>query len=134
MPLTPSLGNKGDVLNMAEKLLEVKRLSVSFTTYLGKVQAVRDVSFHIERGECIGIVGESGCGKSVTAHSILGLIPSPSGSVESGEIFLEGRDLLKLSRPQLQKVRGKDRESRERYIAGPGRDKYSFAFLRRKTS
>ena len=65
-------------------ILEIKRLSVSFSTYGGRVKAVRDVSLEIGEGECVAIVGESGCGKSVTAKSVMGLIPK--SCVEGGEI------------------------------------------------
>jgi oligopeptide transport system ATP-binding protein len=87
-------------------LLEVKNLSISFRTYLGKVHAVRDVSFSIDKGETVAIVGESGCGKSVTAQAIMGLIPTPPGAIEAGEIFFEGRELLALSKKEREKIRG----------------------------
>jgi oligopeptide/dipeptide ABC transporter ATP-binding protein len=88
-------------------LLEIKNLSVSFDTDEGKLTAVDDVSLHINTGEALGIVGESGCGKSVTAMSILRLLPSPPGKIESGQIFFEGQDLLSLPIKQLQKIRGR---------------------------
>jgi oligopeptide transport system ATP-binding protein len=93
---------------MKMPLLEVKNLSVVFRTYLGKVHAVRNVSFAVDKGETVGIVGESGCGKSVTAQAILGLLPQPAGSVEQGEIFFEGSNLLKKSKKEMQQVRGKE--------------------------
>ena len=74
-------------------ILEIKGLNVSFSTYGGRVKAVRDVSLEIGEGECVAIVGESGCGKSVTAKSIMGLIPK--SCVEGGEIIFQGQDLLK---------------------------------------
>jgi len=89
-------------------LLKVQNLSVSFRTYLGKVQAVRDVSFEVYEGETVAIVGESGCGKSVTAQSIMRLIPTPPGIVEGGQVLLEGEDLLKKSKKEMEKVRGKE--------------------------
>lgn len=89
-------------------LLEVKNLNVSFQTYLGKVKATKNISFSMEKGEIVAIVGESGCGKSVTAHSIMGLIPHPPGNIDEGQILFEGKDLLHLSKRQMQSIRGKD--------------------------
>ncbi len=89
-------------------LLEVKQLSVTFRTYLGKVKAVREVSFHVNRGETVAIVGESGCGKSVTAQAVMRLIPSPPGIIEQGEVLFEGVDLLKKTGRQMERVRGKE--------------------------
>lgn len=89
-------------------LLEVKNLSVAFHTYLGKVHAVRNVSFCVEKGETVALVGESGCGKSATAQAIMGLIPQPPGLVEAGEIFFDDKELLKKSKKELQQVRGKE--------------------------
>ena len=80
-----------------EPVLEVKNLSVDFQTFEGKVQALDQVSFDLYPGETLGIVGESGCGKSVTALTILQLIAAPPGRITQGEILLEGMDLLKLS-------------------------------------
>ena len=90
---------------MAEKVLEVRRLSVSFDTYAGKVQAVRDISFELKRGETLALVGESGCGKSVTCRSIMGLL-AKNEKVEGGEILFENRDLLKLSNSAMRSTRG----------------------------
>ncbi|MFH7818032.1 ABC transporter ATP-binding protein [Neobacillus thermocopriae] len=89
-----------------EKILQVKDLHVSFTTYGGVVQAVRGVSFDLHRGETLAIVGESGCGKSVTSQSIMRLIPEPPGKIKSGQIFLKGMDLIQLKEPELRKIRG----------------------------
>src|ERR1700738_3782401 len=86
--------------------LEVKNLRVSFNTYLGKVQAVRGISFYVEKGETVGIVGESGSGKSVTAQSIMKLLPTPPAIIESGEIYLDGEELLKKTDKQMQSFRG----------------------------
>ena len=83
---------------MSEPLLEVKNLTVAFETDRGTIVPVRDVSFSIYPGQTVAVVGESGCGKSVTAMSILRLIPSPPGKILSGEIRFSGRDLLKLDR------------------------------------
>ncbi len=87
-------------------LLEVKNLVTEFKTEDGWVRAVRGVSFEIKPGETVGIVGESGCGKSVTARSIMRLIPVPPGNIASGEVLLEGEDLLKMSENDIRKVRG----------------------------
>ena len=89
---------------MAE-LLEVKKLSVSFFTPAGEVQAVRDVSFSLRAGEVLAIVGESGCGKSVLCKSILHLLP-PSARRKSGTIAVNGRDITQLRERELQKLRG----------------------------
>ena len=87
-------------------LLEVKNLVTRFHTYEGVVHAVNGVSFEVNEGETLAIVGESGCGKSVTMMSLLGLIPSPPGRIEAGQaIFLE-RDLLHASPAELRQVRG----------------------------
>jgi oligopeptide/dipeptide ABC transporter ATP-binding protein len=86
-------------------VLEVRGLTTRFFTRRGAVQAVNDVSFNVPRRGITGIVGESGCGKSATIRSILGLVPSP-GRVVAGEAFLEGRDLLSMPPGELRKVRG----------------------------
>lgn len=87
-------------------LLEVKNLEVNFKTYGGEVKAVRDVSFHVDKGETIAIVGESGSGKSVTVQTVMGLIPIPPGIIKNGEVIFNGQDLLKLSKKQMQKIKG----------------------------
>ena len=89
-------------------LLEIRNLRTSFKTEDGRVQAVDDVSLTIHPGEVVGLVGESGCGKTVTSLSILQLLQMPPASIDGGEILFEGRDLLRLSREQLRKVRGND--------------------------
>lgn len=89
-----------------EPVLEVKNLSVDFQTFEGKVQALDQVSFDLYPGETLGIVGESGCGKSVTALTILQLIAAPPGRITQGEILLEGMDLLKLSGSKMRSIRG----------------------------
>ena len=86
-------------------LLEVKNLSTYFHTADGLARAVDGISFEVAEGETLGLVGESGCGKSVTALSILRLVDLP-GRIESGEILLRGRDLLRLSKRQMRQVRG----------------------------
>ncbi len=88
------------------KLLEVKNLSTTFHTDDGLVNAVDNVSFDINEGETLGLVGESGCGKSVSALSILRLIPNPPGKIVDGEILFEGQDLLELNRNDICDVRG----------------------------
>ncbi|MBA2383369.1 MAG: ABC transporter ATP-binding protein [Actinobacteria bacterium] len=89
-------------------LLEVNDLSTHFFTREGVVRAVDGVSFAVEKGETLGIVGESGCGKSVTALSIMGLIPKPPAKIVSGSVLFEGRDLTKLSEKKLEDVRGRE--------------------------
>ncbi|NGQ94651.1 ABC transporter ATP-binding protein [Brevibacillus sp. SYP-B805] len=91
-----------------EKILEVRDLHVTFHTYAGEVQAVRGVNFEVGKGEAIGIVGESGCGKSVTAQSILKLLPQPPVQYKQGSILFNGQDLLKKSEKEMEKVRGKE--------------------------
>jgi oligopeptide/dipeptide ABC transporter ATP-binding protein len=86
-------------------LLEVRGLQTSFHTRDGVVRAVTGVDFHVDRGEIMGLVGESGCGKSVTSLSIMGLVGRP-GRVEAGEVLFDGRDLLKLKPDEMRKLRG----------------------------
>jgi oligopeptide transport system ATP-binding protein len=88
-------------------LLEVENLSTSFLTYAGEVRAVSGVSFCVDDGEALGIVGESGCGKTVTVKSIMGLIPKPSGKIVSGKIYFMGENLLEFSEKRMAKIRGK---------------------------
>jgi oligopeptide/dipeptide ABC transporter ATP-binding protein len=87
-------------------LLRIEGLQTHFYTEAGTVRAVDGVSLTVRKGETLGIVGESGCGKSVTALSILRLIPNPPGMIVGGNIFLEGRDLLQLPENEMRKVRG----------------------------
>ncbi len=89
-------------------LLEVKNLKTGFRTDDGEMFAVDDVSFSVDKGKTLGIVGESGCGKSVTSLSIMRLIPTPPGKIHSGQIFFEGKDLLKFSEAEMRGVRGND--------------------------
>ncbi len=91
---------------MAEYLLQVKNLKTYFYTEEGVVKAVDDVSFNIKQGETLAIVGESGCGKSITAMSIMKLIPSPPGVIEGGEIKFKGKDIIKLRDEELRALRG----------------------------
>lgn len=89
-----------------EKILEVKDLHISFKTFFGEVEAVRGISFDVGKKETIAIVGESGCGKSVTANSIMQLLPMPPAFYKSGEIFFNGEDIIKKSEKQMQGIRG----------------------------
>ncbi|MCR4397709.1 MAG: ABC transporter ATP-binding protein [Firmicutes bacterium] len=91
---------------MAEVLLSVRDLEVRFRTYAGEVQAVRGVSFDVNKGEVVALVGESGCGKTVTVLSIMRLIQIPPGNIARGSIIFGGRDLLELSESEMQHVRG----------------------------
>ena len=91
-----------------ERILDVKDLHVSFHTYAGEVKAVRGVNFHVNRGEAVAIVGESGCGKSVTAQSLMKLIPMPPGDIKKGEILFNGENLVNKSNKEMEAIRGKD--------------------------
>ena len=84
---------------MGEKILEVNHLKTYFHTDAGLSKAVNDVSFFVEKGKTLGIVGESGCGKSITSLSIMGLVETPPGEIAGGEIIFEGEDLLKKDLP-----------------------------------
>jgi len=89
-------------------ILEVKNLKTQFQTQDGTVKAVDDVSFHVMPGETLGVVGESGCGKSMTGLSIMRLIPSPPGKIVAGEILFQGDDILRMSDDQVRSIRGND--------------------------
>lgn len=92
-----------------EKLLEVKNLKVSFNTYAGEVHAIRGVSFYLNAGETLAIVGESGCGKSVTAKSLIRLIQTPPGEIKEGSsILFNNEDVLKMNENELRRFRGGD--------------------------
>jgi peptide/nickel transport system ATP-binding protein len=93
---------------MAKNLVEFRNLKTFFYTSEGVVKAVNDVSFSIREGETVCVVGESGCGKSVTALSLMRLIQSPPGKIEGGEIIFDGRDVLKLSETEMRKIRGNE--------------------------
>jgi len=93
---------------LAERLLEVKDLKTYFYTEDGVVPAVDGVSFHINRGESLGMVGESGCGKSVTSLSVMRLIPWPPGKIVEGEAWFEGEDLFHKSESAMRRIRGND--------------------------
>lgn len=89
-----------------KNILEVKNLAVSFQTFFGEVEAVRDISFNVGKKETVAIVGESGCGKSVTANSIMKLLPMPPAFFKGGEILFNGEDIVKKSEHEMQKIRG----------------------------
>ncbi len=91
-----------------EPILEVKDLKVRFKVHDGYVHAVNGISYDLNEGESLGVVGESGCGKSVSVMSLMRLIDMPPGEVTNGEVFYNGRDLLKLSTSEIRKVRGKE--------------------------
>jgi oligopeptide/dipeptide ABC transporter ATP-binding protein len=93
---------------MQELLLDIRGLRTQFFTDDGLARAVDGVSYSLERGETVGVVGESGCGKSVTALSVLRLIPDPPGKIVDGEIIFEGTDLLGLSSADMRRIRGND--------------------------
>ena len=88
-----------------EKILEVKKLKISFRTNNGTVKAVRDISFDLERGKTLAIVGESGSGKSVTSKAVMGILAGNS-IIDGGEILYDGRDILKISEEEMCKIRG----------------------------
>ncbi|MDP7262564.1 MAG: ATP-binding cassette domain-containing protein, partial [Dehalococcoidia bacterium] len=90
----------------SSSLLQVRDLRTSFRTPEGNIAAVNGISFDINHGETLGLVGESGCGKSVTALSIMRLVPNPPGVIESGEVLFEGADLLKIPAKEMQLIRG----------------------------
>ena len=92
---------------MNDKLLDIEALRVSFHLPEGNARAVDGISFDLAAGETLGLVGESGCGKSVTALSVLGLVPSPPGRVEAGHIRFEGQNLLGLDAERLRQIRGR---------------------------
>src|SRR5690606_22209785 len=104
MPSTRASG----AVRMAEPLLRVENLKTWFDTPRGKARAVDGVSFAVEHGRTLALVGESGCGKSMTALSILQLVPEPAGYIEDGRILLDGEDLLDRSWDEMRAVRGRD--------------------------
>jgi len=91
---------------MAEPLLAVRDLSIQFFTYQGVVRALENVNLTIQPGEIMGLVGETGCGKSVMARSVLRLIPDPPGKITGGEILFKGENILKAHRRRLREIRG----------------------------
>ena len=99
----PNYGN-----DMAEVILKLENLQTAFDTDEGRLIAVDDVSYEVHAGQTIGIVGESGCGKSVSALSIMRLVPNPPGKIIGGRILFKGQDLAKLSTPEMRKIRGNE--------------------------
>ena len=93
---------------MSETLIKVKNLVTSFKSSEGPIRVLDGVSFSIDKGKVLGIVGESGCGKSITSLSIMRLLPQPNGYIESGEILYNGVDLTKLSSSEMEALRGND--------------------------
>ncbi len=93
---------------MAKNILNIEDLCVSFDTYAGEVQAVRGVTYHVDEGEVLAVVGESGCGKSVTAQTIMKLNPMPPARIKSGKLTLDGVDIIAATESEMQKIRGKD--------------------------
>lgn len=91
---------------MADTLLQVKNLATHFHTEEGIVKSVQDVSFEVDAGQVLGVVGESGCGKSVTSMSILRLIQQPQGKIVNGQIIFNGQNILDLTEDQMRKIRG----------------------------
>lgn len=95
-------------MNERKNVLHVKDLQTTFFTDSGEIPAVDHVDFHVREGEILGIVGESGCGKSVTSLSIMGLVPNPPGKIVGGEILFEGKDLVQMTEAQMRQIRGND--------------------------
>lgn len=93
---------------MSEPMLKVQNLSVSFDTYAGEVQAVRDVSFSLEKGEILSIVGESGSGKSVMTQSLVKLLPSPPARIKAGKVIYQGQTISEYSFNQLRQIKGQE--------------------------
>lgn len=93
---------------MMKPILQIKDLHVSFQVQGGEVKAVRGMNFEVGQGETVAIVGESGSGKSVTAQTIMRLIPSPPCKIKQGEILFHGQDILKKSMREMEAIRGKD--------------------------
>ena len=106
---SPQSSQTGEATNGdGRPLLEVKNLKTQFFTQDGIVRAVDDISFYVMPGETLGIVGESGCGKSMTGLSIMRLIPNPPGKIVNGEVVFNGRDVIKMSEEQVRSIRGND--------------------------
>lgn len=91
---------------MSSKILDIKNITTSFDTEAGRINAVDDISFSLNKGKTLGLVGESGCGKSVTALSIMRLLPKPVGKIEKGEVIYNGKDILKLTPDKMHEIRG----------------------------
>ena len=91
---------------MSDNLLQIKNLSIEFRTFDGVVKAINNLNLSLPKGKTIGLVGETGAGKTTTALAIMGLVPNPPGVITSGEVIFEGKDLLKASKAELQALRG----------------------------
>ena len=102
------MNTNSEKLSLEDVVLDVQNLQTSFKTESGEVRAVDEVSFQVRKGRTLGIVGESGCGKSVTSLSIMRLIPEPPGKIVGGKILYQGKDLLKLSAEEMRSIRGDD--------------------------
>jgi oligopeptide transport system ATP-binding protein len=99
---------EGAAVRAAEPLLQVRDLRTEFVTQDGVVHAVNGISYSLREGEALGLVGESGCGKSVSALTLMRLIPTPPGRIAGGEVLFQGRDLLKLKEDEIRHIRGND--------------------------
>ncbi len=93
---------------MSERLLTVENLEVSFSAYAGEIHAVRGVSFYLDKGETLVIVGESGCGKSVSMQTIMRLLPMPPAQIKNGTVLYKGQDILKKTDKEMERYRGKE--------------------------
>ncbi len=91
-----------------DKLLDVRDLCVSYMTYEGKLKVVDGMNIEVRHGEKVGLVGETGCGKTTTMRAIMGILPKPAGQIDSGEIFFKGKDICKMKKKELQSIRGVD--------------------------
>ena len=98
--------DSASIVDKTRKVIEIKNLQTYFYTREGELKAVDGLSYHVYKGESIGLVGESGCGKSISAMSILRLIPNPPGRIIGGEILFQGKDLLKISEQEMRQIRG----------------------------
>src|SRR3954471_18631782 len=107
-PPLPIRNPQSAIGNPDAPLLELRDLNIAFNTERGQIRPVRDVSYSIYPGQTLALVGESGCGKSVTSLSILRLIPMPPGRILGGKVMFDGRDLRSLSEKEMRRVRGKD--------------------------
>src|SRR5207244_8210582 len=103
-----SLPNMERGTTPSEAILEIEDLRTHFFTAAGVVRAVDGVSYAVRKGETLGVVGESGCGKSVSALSVLRLVANPPGRIVGGSIRLQGRNLLELTEPEMERIRGND--------------------------